>query len=456
MLLPAMPAPVAPIRAGAPSAPSLTAPGVDPIGAHLAATPPGSPLQAILPFLEILAVAVQSSLTVDSSPADPALPPTPVAAIPRKPRKQTEATVSALPAVLSPTLGQTPITASSPHSNAAAPAAKVAALPTRQPPVLTPVSPADGSAKRVGPLPDGDVRLVDGGTPAQHEAMTPSALPAKAQAVYFLVEGAGSPPHGFPIDLPPEHLPQTVKPSTPPPLAGDATEAPKSSPLPTLNVDASLVADRVSTLPPVPVPPIKRLPPQPVSSAASQVSPKNQSGSTEVRSALDRSEPSGQTTPNQSAGTIAPSSVAATPAPSARPAPVSTQVADAIVARASIVQTPGRTEFHLRLEPPELGTIHVHLTASARDVSARLVIQDHVARLLIESQLTSLRQRLAQAGVSLGNLNVAREQNGSRDPHQQTRQDLPAFPATPAAGRPKQVTGVPEAVGSLSRLNVLA
>jgi flagellar hook-length control protein FliK len=89
------------------------------------------------------------------------------------------------------------------------------------------------------------------------------------------------------------------------------------------------------------------------------------------------------------------------------------QIGESIVAHAEVVRREGRTDIYMRLDPPELGTVQVHLSASAHAVSARLVIHGEEARQIVESQLHSLRQTLAQAGVSLDKLDVRRDGQGS-------------------------------------------
>jgi flagellar hook-length control protein FliK len=121
---------------------------------------------------------------------------------------------------------------------------------------------------------------------------------------------------------------------------------------------------------------------------------------------------------------------------------VAEQLASGVLARAEITTQEGRTDFHLRLQPPELGPVSVHLSTSAQGITARLVVQEESARQLIQSQLESLRQRLAESGVSLGRCDVSRDGSGSQDPRQQAAPSAPA-PAEPE--RPEQVVSSPAA-----------
>jgi hypothetical protein len=92
---------------------------------------------------------------------------------------------------------------------------------------------------------------------------------------------------------------------------------------------------------------------------------------------------------------------------------VSDQIVGQIAARAATSTRDGRTDLHIRLEPPELGAVRVHLIASEHAVTARLVVSDEAARQLIESQLHTLRESLASVGVALERFDVASDAGGS-------------------------------------------
>lgn len=97
-------------------------------------------------------------------------------------------------------------------------------------------------------------------------------------------------------------------------------------------------------------------------------------------------------------------------------APVVDQVADPIVARSELAVRAGHAEFHLQLEPPELGSVRVHLTATDHGISARLFVHEPGARQLIQSQLESLCQRLKEQGITIGRFDVAGNDAGSQNP----------------------------------------
>jgi hypothetical protein len=109
-------------------------------------------------------------------------------------------------------------------------------------------------------------------------------------------------------------------------------------------------------------------------------------------------------------------SAASAAAPSRTTATLSEQVATATATRAQLVSAGGSTKFYLRLEPPQLGTVHVHLQASDGAVNARLVVSSDAAKAALESQLPDLRARLGSAGVSVSNLDVSSGQAGTGRP----------------------------------------
>jgi hypothetical protein len=91
------------------------------------------------------------------------------------------------------------------------------------------------------------------------------------------------------------------------------------------------------------------------------------------------------------------------------PPPVARQIADNIIGHAEVRERGGRTEFYMRLEPPELGSVRIHLSASEHGVTARLMVADESVRQLVESQLGSLRDSLAEAGLTLHRFDVSQD-----------------------------------------------
>lgn len=141
-----------------------------------------------------------------------------------------------------------------------------------------------------------------------------------------------------------------------------------------------------------------------------------------------------------------PAAVVAAPVPAtpttspAAPAPVAAvtqppavQVADGVAAHVRTLDRTGETEFRMRLDPPELGRVHVRLTTDGDAVRGHVLVADEAVRQVIESQLPELRQRLEAAGLSVGRFDVSTDpgSNGRGNPYR----DLAADPGpdSPAA-----------------------
>jgi flagellar hook-length control protein FliK len=118
------------------------------------------------------------------------------------------------------------------------------------------------------------------------------------------------------------------------------------------------------------------------------------------------------------------------------------QVAQEIVSRADVAVREGRTEFSMRLDPPELGTVRVHLTATGHSLSARVLVANEAVQQLVSAHLDSLRQSLADAGMSLQRFDVSHGGHGNTNgqAHQELWRSAPerdgwkASRTTPARG----------------------
>jgi flagellar hook-length control protein FliK len=99
------------------------------------------------------------------------------------------------------------------------------------------------------------------------------------------------------------------------------------------------------------------------------------------------------------------------PAPGAS---VTEQIFGEIATRVEMSHRDGRIDFRLRLDPPGMGTVHVRLTATEHSISAQVVADDPAAHRAIEGQLHTLRESLANLGVSLEQFGVAHDDGGSR------------------------------------------
>jgi flagellar hook-length control protein FliK len=139
----------------------------------------------------------------------------------------------------------------------------------------------------------------------------------------------------------------------------------------------------------------------------------------------------------------------------ARPVPAAEQVGAAIVAHWEGIQREGTTTLHLRLNPPDLGTVRVALSVKEQAVNARLVVQVESTRQLLESQVGLLRDKLQGSGVALGQFSVTCDNAGGGRQWQQAPVEQPtARPVRPVAAN--SPAAPPRAPGSRGQLDVLA
>jgi hypothetical protein len=96
----------------------------------------------------------------------------------------------------------------------------------------------------------------------------------------------------------------------------------------------------------------------------------------------------------------------------AHPASPASQLAEAVSSRLDVIERSGQTEFRLRLEPPELGSMRVHLRVTDDTVATHIVVQEELARQAIDRSLQELRNRLSELGFNVGRCHVACDGGG--------------------------------------------
>jgi flagellar hook-length control protein FliK len=111
------------------------------------------------------------------------------------------------------------------------------------------------------------------------------------------------------------------------------------------------------------------------------------------------------------------------------PAPA-VQLAEAITAHGRVLEAEGKVEFRIRLDPPDLGPVKVHLVATGDEIRGQVVVADDAVRRMIESQLPELRQRLDAAGITVHRFEVAADAGGGG------RSDAPWLPPAPEGTGP--------------------
>ncbi len=102
------------------------------------------------------------------------------------------------------------------------------------------------------------------------------------------------------------------------------------------------------------------------------------------------------------------------------------QIKEAIHAARDEAQRSGRTEVRLRLDPPELGQVRLHLSGDQHRVSARLVVEEKGTAALLQNQADGMRQRLQEVGITLAKFEVAWQGAGQSGQWQAPGQGPPA------------------------------
>ena len=85
---------------------------------------------------------------------------------------------------------------------------------------------------------------------------------------------------------------------------------------------------------------------------------------------------------------------------------ISAKVINQIVRAAKVHLFEGGGELFLRLDPPHLGVVHMSVTSAQGTVTASLQTSTESAKLAIESDLSALRQALADAGINVDSISV--------------------------------------------------
>ena len=269
------------------------------------------------------------------------------------------------------------------------------------------------------------------------------------------------PSAGLPAASLPEAVPPTAEATVPPdptvnqqPATATAVPTPVPEPprLPPVAAGPVSAAVEVASLPV----PLDSPPPKSTSAPATDSPPGNgQLPASERDASSTQGPPAGNPLAAHAAATMAPGPAPGAPAPAASSLPAAAQLAQAFVTRAALVVRDGRTDFHLSLEPPHLGTVHVYLTATDQTITARVVVSHEGTQTLLTNQAQELRQTLAQAGIALGGFDVSRDggrgSEGWRPPAPEP--PAPAWQSGPAPPRAPALTAtadVPDGINLLA------
>jgi flagellar hook-length control protein FliK len=118
------------------------------------------------------------------------------------------------------------------------------------------------------------------------------------------------------------------------------------------------------------------------------------------------------------------------------------QLGEALRIHAETILGDGQTEFRLQVEPPELGTLQIHLVGTDTRLSARVVASEEMTQRFLEQHADALRERLESSGLVLDRLDIGWEGGGNKDqefdPHEPVdiRRERPSTPGSRTRTRP--------------------
>lgn len=116
---------------------------------------------------------------------------------------------------------------------------------------------------------------------------------------------------------------------------------------------------------------------------------------------------------------------------------------DQLVRTARILRQEGRTEMHVRLEPPALGWVRVSVRESGDALALHIDAERPETRALLSQALPDLQHALASRGLEMASvairldLDVARTRSGPERPADRPRRDEPRERAPARGGAPR-------------------
>jgi flagellar hook-length control protein FliK len=87
-------------------------------------------------------------------------------------------------------------------------------------------------------------------------------------------------------------------------------------------------------------------------------------------------------------------------------APLAGEVANVVTRQLAEESTTGVTTVRIQLDRQDLGSVSLFLSTNNKIVSVRIVVQDELARQLVDSQMDELRQSLSESGVECSEFQV--------------------------------------------------
>jgi len=105
---------------------------------------------------------------------------------------------------------------------------------------------------------------------------------------------------------------------------------------------------------------------------------------------------------------------------------VASQVAAAILRHAEVSERHPVVTVRLRLEPPDLGFVQIHLRLQGNSMEAHLQVENPATLTILEQQRGQLHDSLAQSGISVKTLVISFQGNESQQhPYREDTQPRP-------------------------------
>ncbi len=116
-----------------------------------------------------------------------------------------------------------------------------------------------------------------------------------------------------------------------------------------------------------------------------------------------------------------------------------------------------RTEFHFRLDSPEMEPIHVRLESSRSGLMVNLTVGNGQVLHALEAHLSELRQRLGAVVVTVNSFGITREGDAFPNPRRQTPDPWVGEASENQAGRQSTARRQPKrTLGVVGRIDVTA
>ena len=103
---------------------------------------------------------------------------------------------------------------------------------------------------------------------------------------------------------------------------------------------------------------------------------------------------------------------------------VKSDAAKMLQERVSALLNINNKEAEIRLDPPEMGSMHIRIRSDAEQAQINFVVQNQQAKEALEQSMPRLREMLAQQGIELGESSIQQGESGAQQDPQQGQGNL--------------------------------